>query len=422
MKSVASASDSNPFMLLLIDRRSTRARRILRSREFVRPVAVHGIQRGADESVILRPFKDSSGAAYDEISSALLRLGTPALLFLRHIDEISWQSELGASGQYLRESNDVDSNVRRVTIIGEQHGKDGTDEEWLIFSCPVITTDGTEARPIEIAFSCVKDSISKDKRIHRVEQSPLVVFFPTVVETHLGFLLQGPYRTTPSRDNIPRDDAWNLSLVEQTASLLRTSLCWLRDHHLLHADVLRCLPLDSGKFGDNTMFAPLFASTKDTLSTERLLPRDDGGFATASNARLGRTGELRRIFDPTQLSALYGEESELFWLIGSITQDRTPELREYLMKELSVREHTPEDIIRQLNPEFLESQPDTWIQRLYEFLNGQPALHRLLSDVPLVRLEDGTHVAPKTDEQVSAFLPTGATTGFPDRACFGLCI
>lgn len=381
--------------------------------EYVRPLAVPGIQRGADETVILMPFERSSDSAYDEIGNALLRLGTPALLFLRYIDEISWRTELGESGQYLRESIDIDSNVRRVAIIGEQPGKEAADEEWLIFSRPVVAADRAEARPIEIAFSCVEDSTSKNKRIQRVERSPLVVFFPTAVETHLGFLLQGPYRTTPSRDNIPRDDAWNLSLVEQTASLLRTSLCWLRDHDMLDADVLRCLPLDSGKFGDNTMFAPLFVSTKDTLSAERLLPRDNDGFVAAPNARLGRTRELRRIFHPIQLSTLYGEESELFWLTGSITQDRTPELREYLMKELNVPEHTPEDVIRQLNREFLEAQSDTWVQGLYEFLNGQSALHRLLPDVPLVRLENGTHVAPKKDNQVSAFLPTEATTGFP---------
>ena len=377
------------------------------------PIAVPKIQRAAGETVILIPFKHSLDSAFNKINSAFLRLGASALLFLHHIDEIGWRTELGAQGQYLRESNDIDSNVRRVTIIGEQYGKDATDEEWLIFSSPVTATDGTEDRPIEIAFSCVESKASSDRHIHRVKRSPLVVFFPTAVETHLGFLMQGPYRATPSRDNIPRDDTWNRDLVEQTGALLRTALCWLRDNHLLDTEVLRCLPLDSGKFGDNTMFAPLFAHTKDALSTERLLPRDNGGFIAASNARLGRTRELRKLFDTAQLAALYGEEQGLAWLTGSITPDRTPDLREYLIRELNVPENTPDDIIRRLTCEFLEAQSDNWVQQLYEFLNGQPALHRLLSSIPLIRLEDGTHVIPKIDEQVSAFLPTKATTGFP---------
>ena len=381
--------------------------------EFVRPITVPPIQRTPDETVILIPFKHSLNSAYDEIGNALLHLGASALLFLRHIEEISWRTDLGQSGQYLRESQDIGSNVRRVTILGEQHAKDATDEEWLIFSRPVTTDDGVEARPIEIAFSCLEDPASRDRHIGRVERSPLVVFFPTAVETHLGFLVQGPYRTTPSRDNIPRDDAWNRGLVEQTAILLRTTLCWLRDHHLLNTDVLRCLPLDSGKFGEDTMFAQLFAQTKDILSTERLLPGDIEGFTAAPKARLGRTRELRRLFGAAQLAALYGDKRELAWLTGDITQDRTPDIREYLTKELTIPEHSPEDVVRRLNAEFLEAQPDPWVERLYEFLNGQPALWRLLSDIPILRLQDGSHVASKVDGHLSAFLPTEAPTGFP---------
>ena len=292
------------------------------------------------------PFKHSLDSAYDEISNALLRLGTSALLFLRHIDEISWSIENGTSGQYLRESKVLDSDVRRVTILGEQDGKSATGEEWLIFSRPVTTSDGKEARPIEIAFSCIEDSVSHRRCIRRVERSPLVVFFPTAVETHLGFLVQGPYRTTPSRDNIPRDDEWNQSLVEQTSTLLRTSLVWLRDHRMLDTEVLRCLPLDPGKFGEGAMFAPFFVGTKDALSTECLLPRSDAGYAAAQFVRLGRTREVRGLFEPTQLSALYDEETDLAWLHGSITQDRTPELREYVKREIGrtgdcARRHYP---------------------------------------------------------------------------------
>ena len=380
--------------------------------EFVRPVAVPQVQRDADETVILIPFKPSSSSAYDEICSAFRRLGASSLLFLRRINEINWRTEDSTSGQYLRDSIDIDSNVRRVTIIGEQFGKSPTNEEWLIFSQPV-TADGTEVRPIEIAFSCLETPAAGGQRIRRVARSPLVVFFPTAVETHLGFLLQGPYRTTPSRDNIPRDDAWNRSLVKQTAALLRVSLSWLRDHHMLDTEVLQCLPIDSGKFGNGTMFASLFADTKDSLSTECLLPCDDGGFTAAPNARLGRTRELRRLFDATQLAALYPEEQELSWLTGTITQDRTPLLREYLMRELNVPENTPDDVVQRLNCGFLEAQTDAWILRLYEFLNGQPALRRLFKHKPIIRLEDGKHVASGTGRDQSAFLPTDTTTEFP---------
>ena len=383
--------------------------------EFVRPIATGIVDRHVDETVIQIPFKPTDNSAPDKITDGLKRLGGFGLLFLRQIDEIAWSAEGGASGRYLREEKGIDSNVRRVTIIGQQDGKSEVDEEWLVFSRPVTTDDGDEAKPVEIAFSCAQDEESSSQRVRRVDQSPLVVFFPTDVETHLGFLVQGPYITTPSRDNIARDDDWNRSLVVQTASLLRDSLCWLRDQGLLDTEALRCLPLDSSKFGDTSMFAPLFDGAKDSLSSRPLLPCSDGGYVEATRARLGRTRELRDLFNPTQLTTLYEEEHELAWLSGDITQDRAHELRSYLKQELNVAEIDPEDIIRRLNRPFLEAQPDDWILKLYEFLNGQQALrrNRWFATLSLVRLQDGKHVPAKTDDKLLAFLPTEATTGFP---------
>ena len=182
---------------------------------------------------------------------------------------------------------------------------------------------------------------------------------------------------------------------------------------MLDTEVLRCLPLDQGKFDDSTMLEPLFLDTKAVLSSEQLLPRYDNGYSAAPDTRLGRTRDLRDLFSSAHLTALYDQEREISWLTSSITQDRTPDLREYLMKELGVPEITPDDIIRRLNGAFLEAQPDDWVRRLYEFLNGQTVLRRLLSNIPIVRLEDGRHVTPKTNNELSAFLPTETATDFP---------
>src|SRR5439155_355098 len=116
-------------------------------------------------------------------------------------------------------------------------------------------------------------------------------------------------------------DTWNQRLVDETASLLGEALCWLRDNGLLDTAGLRCLPLDPAKFGEASMFAPLYDTTKTALSSESLLPRFDAGHAPAACARLGRTQELRDLFMSTQLAALYGEQGELVWLSGDITQD-----------------------------------------------------------------------------------------------------
>src|SRR5207244_1867465 len=149
---------------------------------------------------------------------------------------------------------------------------------------------------------------------------------------------------------------------------------------------------DRAKFGEGSMFAPLFDATKRALASEPLLPRFGSGYVTAASARLARTQELRELFEPLQLGALFGASGELAWLGGDISQDRTPELRQYLMDELEIEEVRPETILSKLDAAFLEAQTDAWVHRLYDFLSGQPALRQRAASLPLVRLADGTHV------------------------------
>ena len=218
---------------------------------FVWPVATSGVEHDPDETVIAIPLKATGESGHDEIARGLGGLGSSALLFLRQIEEIRWIVEGGRSGHYLRESKEIAAGVRRVTVIGQEQGQPDFDEEWLVISQAVTAKDGEPAGHVELAFSLARDKDSQREHIQRVERSPLAVFFPTILETHLGFLVQGPYRTTPSRDNVPHRDTWNQRLVEQTASLLGEALCWLRDNDLLDTAGLRCLPLNPNKFGES---------------------------------------------------------------------------------------------------------------------------------------------------------------------------
>ncbi len=381
---------------------------------FVWPTAAQPVGRGDGETIIILPLNAGDDRAREEIAKGLRRLGPGTLLFLRQIEEVAWNVEGGPSGLYLRSKPEaMGENVRRLTVIGQEEGKSDIEETWLVFSREARTDAGAVAGQVEIAFWIAQEKESDRWSVQAVSDSPLVVFFPTVLQTYLGFLVQGPYRTTPSRDNVPRSDPWNQHLVEEAATLLVETLRWLRDHDLLDAAVLRCLPLDRARFGESSMFAPLFETTRNTLASEPLLPRFGGGHVSANNARLARTQELRELFSSSQVAALFGHDGELAWLSGDITQDRTPDLRQYLMGELRIAEVTPETILAKLGKSFLEAQPDAWVLELYEFLNGQRALRRRVEDLPLIRLKEGMHVTARSDGQPQAFLPGAIETGFP---------
>jgi hypothetical protein len=335
---------------------------------------------------------------------------------MRQIEEIEWEVEGGASGYYIRDrSEPVGDNARKVVVIGLEHGgKDIIEESWLVFSREVRTNDYT-AGSVEIAFAWDKNANSKSLSVYPIGDSRLVVFFPTIVPTNLGFIVQGPFRTTPSRDNIPHDDPWNQHLVKETATLLVEALRSLRNFGVLDTGALCCLPLDRARFSEGSMFAPLFDAVRNALASEPLLPTFGGGYASAKSVRLSRTQELRELISPSQLTALFGEGKESFWLSEAITQDRTPGLRQYLMGQLEIVEATPEALLPKLTKTFLEQQSDEWIRHLYEFLYGQTALLRQgrLKGIPLVRLKTGCHVTPMKDGQPQAFLPGPIATDFP---------
>ncbi|MFM0626271.1 sacsin N-terminal ATP-binding-like domain-containing protein [Paraburkholderia xenovorans] len=381
---------------------------------YVFPKRADRTPREMDETQIILPLKPDDVTALQDITAGFRHLGPGALLFLRNIDEISWSVEGAASGFYLRNNPEtLGPNVQHVTVIGKESDQDEVDQNWLVFHRDVFSATKHVGR-VEIAFSliAVKDSPGR-WAVHPLAKSPLVVFFPTVVESHLGFLVQGPYRTTPSRDNIPPADPWNQHLVSETARLLVEAMRWMRDNAMLDVSALRCLPLDREKFAPDSRFAALFDAVLQAFQEEELLPTSDGRHVTAHHAKLARTNDLRELLSPDQVTALFGSDG-VGWLSGDITHDKAPEVRKYLMRELDIDEITPTKLVRSLTKSFLEAQLDEWVLRLYEFLSGQEkALRPHLDTVPLIRLDDGTHVIAREDGETKAFLPSTIATSFP---------
>jgi len=364
--------------------------------------------------------------AVRQIADRLQRLNVRTLLFLKHIEEVEYKLFDGTQGTYLRESRKTPSGQREVTVIGqcqisgELHDY---EEEWLLFQRPLQTPDSTDTVNVEIGFLVKQDQKSGKRQIVKVKASPLVVFFPTEKETNLGFLLQGPYRTTPARDNIPRDDDWNKRLVKTTGDLLCETLSRLKAQGLLTPTVLETLPINPDHFPEDSMFYPIFEKVKAAFRERELLPAHGGGYVSASRAKLARGRDLRDLLTPEQLTALLETGETLQWVSGEITQDRMPQLWQYLRDEMAIELIDPDRFARLLKPDFLQQQNDEWFARFYGFLLGQEALWRvprwhrdepgILRRKAFLRLEDGSLVMPFDPEgRPNAYLPPEQPTKF----------
>lgn len=121
-------------------------------------LAVRG-ERGSDETQIILPLRPADKTVVDDIKEGLQRLGPGTLLFLRNIDEVSWSVAGGPSGFYVRNSPEIlDTNVQRITLIGQQGDQGEVDQNWLVFHREVFSQKKVVGR-VEIAFSlaAVKD-------------------------------------------------------------------------------------------------------------------------------------------------------------------------------------------------------------------------------------------------------------------------
>ena len=383
-------------------------------KDFILPFKINPLTNQKPQSTVFRlPFNENGKNNRPKLATSLENLESTTLLFLKQIEEITWRVSNGQNGKIKRETKPLDQDVHKITITR----KSNTDliessEQWIVFS-RTVTRGNKNAGNIEIAFRL---SGKSDSDILPLTDSPLVVYFPTIVKTNLGFLIQGPYQTTLNRENVPPENSWNQKLMAETAILIPKTLSWLRDNDLLDAKVLNCFPIVKEQFGSDSFFNHLYEATKSALKSDALLPCTDGIHRRSDQVRLGNTEAVRQLFTPAQLAELYGQEGQLFWIGDDITEDRTPGLRRYIRDELGVADVTPERVVQLLrnNCPFLESQPDEWIRRLYEFFSERPALAPTLKDIPLLRLNDGLHIKP--NGEIQAFLPGEKPSQFPTLA------
>ncbi len=390
-----------------------------RIENYVRPYATDPLPRPAAGTVFVFPFDHDdvpAAVAVREISAALAAIEPGILLFLASITRLT-VGGTGVAGSVIERSTESRTPASRRVRLAKGRGR---PEEWLAWYRPVEGLAAGTHR-VEIAFR------AEAGRVVALDRSPLSVFFPTEKETFLGFIAQGPYRTTPARDNVPAHDPANQVLVRETAALLAGVLRELRDDGLLTAAALTALPLDATRFESGSMFRPLFEAVRAALAAEALIPADGGGYRPARQLKLAGGRDVRELADAGQLGALYGSPGPAWFADESITESGTPVLWRYLRDELGLEEVTAESLVTRLTAEFLQDQPDEWIARLYGLLSGYPRLWRapdgsggpggpggLARTKPVIRLEDGRQVAPfGADGRPAVYLPGPSPSSLP---------
>ncbi len=348
--------------------------------------------------------------AIADISDALKKLNVRTLLFLRHIEKIRWTLLDGIKGFHSREPgsmHDLEQKSVGYRYVDVTNGD--TTENWVIFEQKLDIIDDNKKKKciVEVAF------LLENGKVVPARNTELVVYFPTEKKTGLAFLIQGPFKTTKSRDNIKSDDLANQRMLKAAAQLAAESLEILRDDNLLDVSSYLALPL---RELEDSFFMPVYEKIRKSLKTKPLLPAYDGIFIKAQEAKLASSKELVNLFSREQLSRLFGEKN-LSWLNESITT--IADLHTYLVgrkkykwcKDWEIKPLWPElqvepaDLAPKLTASFFSSQPLAW---LIKFIRYAAERGSALRHTPFIRLESGEQVSlPKngTSQRPAWFAP-----------------
>ena len=369
------------------------------------------------QTTIILPL-DKSGFDYAKIKEMLHDIEPESILFLSKLREIKIETDTGDTLTILKD----DSKMPLVQILveGERQGKvfSAVDEFLLSaqsFDKPEEITqekrEGIEDREVSIAFPVNQNNEAMGK---------LFAYLPVRSDTGLPFLINADFILPSSREDI-QDVPWNRWLMKCVSDLVAKALRLLKERSLLTVDFLEMFAGRLNQIAEDkdSMFYPIVVAVCEALMVEDLIPSYDGTFVSAQNAKISRSTDLRDLLSADQLRLLFKATQLLKWVSAEITQDKTPELRRYLMEQLGIEEVRPEKFVDLLTDHFLENQPEEWIINFYSFLGADRTVLWKKPDAALrkrkiIRLENNSHVVPfKSDGTPNAYLPSTGATNFP---------
>ncbi len=369
------------------------------------------------ETLFVFPFNRANvdrEAVHREIRRDFEGFDTVSILFLRNITKVEFSVEDESVGAHSRKEK-IEGAARRICLT-ESAADESRVETFLAFERPAASSE-RGVRPVEIAFSIGLSAPGEGEEIKPLASTDLFAFFPTQKKSGLGFFVQGPFETTPARDNIYQDNEWNSVLFGEVAELVVEALRELKALGLLAVAAFSTLPLHEADWPVDSDHRPIFERVLAALKSEALLPTSWNGHAHATEVALASTNGLQTLLSARDLGRLLGEQNMVWWLapefgVGTYSASVKP----YLIRLLGIEEITPEKVISHLGEQFLCDCSDEWIAKLYVFLNGQRAQFDTLKRRPILRLEDGSHVAPfdpndipqgyLPDEKLTTTLPT----------------
>ena len=346
-------------------------------------------------------------ALVDTLARKLQNLGITTLLFMNHLELIEYQIETEdepITGEYLLEKQMINDHCSLVSALGvsEKEKSDPENTEMISYLKFSRKLERNPLRTVDIAFP-----IKEENGVYQCVKAPnpyVSVYFPTETESKLDFIVQGPFRTTPNRSSIPSDDADNIYLAGEAATLLRESVLELKANGRLSMSFVKALPIDEDRFDTFGLFLPLYETVRDLFRSTAVIPTKAGKYVHPKYAKIARQERLASVFSDELLTQLINDGGKYCWLPTFLTETNREykHVLDYMTGELGVQVIRPEDLrgFFASNPKFLPSQSIDWLVDLYGIFENIPGAFSKsryetnMTTANIVKTATGTFVAP----------------------------
>ena len=357
------------------------------------------LEKGDLRTLFVFPFGTKSfDQSVKEITSGLEELRESTLLFLNHIQKISYTLSDGKCGTI--ERNDKGEGIIEITADFE---KKAVNSYWLRYQKNVSVCDKKEVLrnlPIALAYKMKKGEGGDWSLLPT--KGKVSIFFPAEKEySGLKFHIHAPFAPALARDSI-RDCKENDSLLRELVELFRGSLPDIRDRGLLTVHFLSIMPNSKNDLGRK--YESFKQAAVKAFRTTPLTPTKQGQHSRAERLLSG-SADMIKVFSDADMKLLTGRSVPV-WAANAPQKNSDAD---FFLQDLGIEHWTAESLNEfhedqlAILTRILQSKDKNWLIQFYQLAESiepswNSSYHTKRSCSKFAAMLSAFAVVPSSDE------------------------
>ena len=242
-----------------------------------------------------------------------------------------------------------------------------------------------------------------------VTGSKISVFFPTIVDSNLSFIVDAPFQTSTTRESIDFELPYNKSIIEKFSDIFSNSIEKLKLLDLFSVDTFNdIMPIDIDEELDNSpIYNKLHETFYKNIKTQSLIP-------TSHNTLLSAP------------EVLIANDTEIINLLSNVAcvhfaHQKLSSSAKTLIKLAGASIFEPVNLLKLINEGGINlgNKTDEWLYGFYEYClksmiddSWSRIFSRTIKNTAIIRTKSGTFTAAFFNDNPNVFRPS---KGIPDH-------